>query len=257
VLHHTDLSREKGFSNGIDLSRINWGNYDLVVIDESHNFRNVSSQKSKVNRYQKLMEDVMKAGVQTKVLMLSATPVNNRFTDLKNQLALAYEGKTGLVDSKLGTDKPIDIILRNAQKTFNDWSKLPSHERTGKELLKNLNTNIDFFKLLDSVTIARSRRHIEKYYNSEQVGKFPTRLKPITYHADVTDLEEFMAISDIYNELSKLKMSLYSPTEYILASRRSFYEYLYYTTISENISFKQSHREKSLQTLMRVNLLKR
>ncbi|MDD2651099.1 MAG: SNF2-related protein, partial [Candidatus Cloacimonetes bacterium] len=205
VLHHTDLSREKGFSNGIDLSRINWGNYDLVVIDESHNFRNVSSQKSKVNRYQKLMEDVMKAGVQTKVLMLSATPVNNRFTDLKNQLALAYEGKTGLVDSKLGTDKPIDIILRNAQKTFNDWSKLPSHERTGKELLKNLNTNIDFFKLLDSVTIARSRRHIEKYYNSEQVGKFPTRLKPITYHADVTDLEEFMAISDIYNELSKLK----------------------------------------------------
>ncbi|MDD3501235.1 MAG: helicase-related protein [Candidatus Cloacimonetes bacterium] len=257
VLHHTDLSREKGFSNGIDLSRINWGNYDLVVIDESHNFRNVSSQKSKVNRYQKLMEDVMKAGVQTKVLMLSATPVNNRFTDLKNQLALAYEGKTGLVDSKLGTDKPIDIILRNAQKTFNDWSKLPSHERTGKELLKNLNTNIDFFKLLDSVTIARSRRHIEKYYNSEQVGKFPTRLKPITYHADVTDLEEFMAISDIYNELSKLKMSLYSPTEYILASRRSFYEDLYDTTISENISFKQSHREKSLQTLMRVNLLKR
>jgi len=257
VLHHTDLSRETGISNGVDLSRINWGNYDLVVIDESHNFRNASTNYSKVSRYQRLMDDVIKSGVTTKVLMLSATPVNNRFADLKNQLALAYEGKTHLVDTKLGTNKSIDTILRNAQMIFNEWTKLPPKMRTGEELLKKLNTNIDFFKLLDSVTISRSRKHIEKYYDSEQVGKFPFRLPPKNYYAEITDLEGFMEISAIYNELSKLKMSIYSPIQYILSGKESFYEDLYDTSVSENLSFKQSHREKSLQTLMRINLLKR
>jgi len=257
VLYHTDLLRERGESNGIDLSRINWGNYDLIVIDESHNFRNNDPRKDKVTRYQKLMKDVMKAGVKTKVLMLSATPVNNRFTDLKNQLALAFEGQTGDADGKMHTEKSVENILKNAQKVFNDWSKLPVEERTSQILLKQLNTNFDFFKLLDSVTIARSRKHIEKYYDIGKIGHFPNRLKPVTHHAVITDLEGFIEISELYKELSRLNMSVYSPFEYILDSKREFYSDLYDTNITEKVSFKQSHRETNLKTLMRVNLLKR
>ena len=257
VLYHTDLSRDKGISNGIDLSRINWGNYDLAVIDESHNFRNNDPRKDKITRYQKLLNQVMKAGVKTKVLMLSATPVNNRFTDLKNQIALAYEGHTGEIDEKIDANHSIDNILKNAQKIFNDWSKLPIEERTSHQLLASLNANFDFFKLLDSVTIARSRKHIEKYYDMEKIGKFPTRLKPITHRADITELKGFIEITDLYKELSKLNMSIYSPFDYILENKKSFYSDLYDTEINDGMSFKQSHREKSLQTLMRVNLLKR
>jgi len=257
VLYHTDLLRIKGESNGIDLSRINWGNYDLVVIDESHNFRNNTPRKDKITRYQKLLSDVMKAGVKTKLLMLSATPVNNKFTDLKNQLALAFEGETSIVDEKLEMGKSIDTILKNSQTIFNNWSKLPENERSSHRLLSQLNTNFDFFKLLDSVTIARSRKHIEKYYNMDEIGKFPNRLKPITHRANITDLEGFIEISDLYDELTKLNMSIYSPLEYVFDNKKSFYSDLYDTDIKENVSFKQSHREKNLQTLMRVNLLKR
>lgn len=257
VLFHTDLLRERGESNGIDLSRINWGNYDLVVIDESHNFRNNDPRKDRLTRYQKLLKDVMRAGVKTKVLMLSATPVNNRFTDLKNQLALAFEGHTGSVDEKMELSKPIDIILKNAQTVFNEWMRLPVEERTSQQLLNKLNSNFDFFKLLDSVTIARSRKHIEKYYDIDQIGRFPNRLKPITHRADITDLEGFIEISDLYNELTRLNMSIYSPFDYILDSKREFYSDIYDTKLSDGVSFKQAHRERSLQILMRVNLLKR
>ena len=199
----------------------------------------------------------MKAGVKTKVLMLSATPVNNRFTDLKNQIALACEGETNIADGKMDADKSIETILTNAQRIFNEWSKLPVEERTSQDLLKRLNANFDFFKLLDSVTIARSRKHIEKYYDINKIGKFPNRLKPITHHADITDLEGFIEISELYKELSKLSMSIYSPSEYILDNKRQFYSDIYDTKLDEHASFKQAHREKSLQTLMRVNFLKR
>lgn len=257
VLYHTDLLREKGESNGVNLARVNWGNYDLVVIDESHNFRNNNPSKTKITRYQKLLNEVMRKGVKTKVLMLSATPVNNRFNDLKNQLALAWEGETGIVEEALGTERTVDSILANAQKTFNDWSKLPVDDRNSKELFSKLNNNFDFFKLLDGVTIARSRRHIEKFYDIEKIGKFPNRLKPITQQSDITDISGFIEIKDIYDELTKLTLAVYSPTEFILSSRRDYYSKLYDTNISKNVSFKQSHREKSLQKLMRVNLLKR
>jgi ribosomal protein S17E len=257
VLYHTDLLRERGISNGIDLSRINWGNYDLVVIDESHNFRNNDPRKDRVTRYHKLLNQVMKTGVKTKVLMLSATPVNNRFTDLKNQLALAFEGHTGTIDEKMDLGKSVDIILKNAQTTFNEWMRQPVEERTAQQLLQKLNNNFDFFKLLDSVTIARSRKHIEKYYDINKIGKFPNRLKPITHRANITELKGFIEISALYNELTRLNMSIYSPFDYILDSKKEFYGDLYDTSISEGVSFKQSHREKSLQTLMKVNLLKR
>ncbi len=258
VIYHTDLSRKKGISNGNDLSRINWGNYDLVVIDESHNFRNNSARNDRETRYTKLLNDVMKSGVKTKVLMLSATPVNNRFTDLKNQLALAYEGNTDKVDENISKTKSIDIILRNAQSVFNEWSKLPIEKRNTKTLLKELNKDFDFFKLLDNLTIARSRRHIEKYYDMNKIGRFPTRLKPISKSTELTDIPEFYSIQEIYDMLSKLNMCVYSPFDYILPTQIKHYEELYDIKVREGKSvFKQADREKSLQKLMKVNLLKR
>lgn len=258
VLFHTDLSRNQGNSNGMDLSRVNWGNYDLVVIDESHNFRNNSARNDRETRYDKLMNNVMKAGVETRVLMLSATPVNNKFLDLKNQLALAYEGHTDRIDEKISNTKSIDTILKNAQTIFNEWSKLDPEERTGKELLNRLNTNFDFFKLLDSVTIARSRKHIEKYYNMKDIGEFPTRLKPISKTPELTDLDGFMSIKEIADTLSKLNMSVYAPFDYILPNKLSEYEDKYDISVKGGqSSFRQADREKSLQILMRINFLKR
>lgn len=189
--------------------------------------------------------------------MLSATPVNNRFTDLKNQIALAYEGHTDMVDEKMDVTKSINTILANAQKTFNEWSKLDIDERTPAELLRRLNTNFDFFKLLDSITIARSRRHIEKYYETEKIGKFPNRLPPKTIRSGITDIAGFMEIKELYGELSRLNMAVYTPFDYLLPTKRSFYSELYDTNITENSTLKQTTRERSLQKLMKINLLKR
>ncbi len=256
VLYHTDLLRDKGFSNGVDLSRIHWANYDLIVIDESHNFRNNDARKEKTTRYQKLLSTI-KTGVKTKLLMLSATPVNNRFNDLKNQLSLAYEGHTHLKDDKLGVNSSIDAILRKAQLTFNNWSKLPHEARTTKKLLDELNLNFDFFKLLDSVTIARSRRHIEKYYDMQSIGKFPTRLAPQTIRSDITELEHVMKIDEIYKKLSSFSMCVYSPFDYILDGKVDFYSNLYDNQTDNKSVLKQKNRENNLKILMRVNFLKR
>jgi Superfamily II DNA/RNA helicases, SNF2 family len=255
VLYHTDLSRERGRSNDIPLDRLNWGNYDLLVIDESHNFRNNEAKKDKETRYQKLMRKVIREGVKTKVLMLSATPVNNRFNDLKNQLALAYEGNPEEIDSKLGTDRGIDDIFRRAQAAFNHWSKLNVDERTTERLLGML--DFDFFKLLDSLTIARSRRHIQKYYKSEEIGEFPKRLPPVSKPWDLTYRSDVIGIREIFADLSKINLGIYAPFKYILPSRLRFYEELYDTTVKGGNTFRQADREGNLQILMRINLLKR
>ena len=256
VLNHTDLSREKGESYGIELDRINWENYDLVVIDESHNFRNIGTHKDKETRYDKLMNKVIRAGVKTKVLMLSATPVNNRFGDLKNQLALAYEGSSEQMSKHLNTSHSIEDIFKNAQRVFNEWSKLPTEKRTATAILNNL--DFDFFELLDSVTIARSRKHIETYYDIEDIGKFPKRLKPLTKSPKLTDLDNVIGYDEIFESLSKLKLSVYAPITYILPSMISKYEDLYDTEMEGGRSkFRQADRERSLQSLMTANLLKR
>ena len=254
VLFHTDLSRPGGFSNGLDLNRLNWGNYDLVVIDESHNFRNgVGTHANTVeNRYIKLMDKIIRAGVKTKVLMLSATPVNNRFIDLKNQLAIAYEGDTSLIDNKLGTTKSIDEIFRQAQRAFNTWSELDVADRTTDALLRTL--DFDFFELLDSVTIARSRKHIEKYYDTADIGKFPTRNKPISLRPVLTNLETATNYNQIYEELSKLSLCIYTPSNYIFPSKIQKYIDL---THNKGNELTQIGREQGIRKLMSVNLLKR
>lgn len=254
VLFHTDLSRSGGVSNGLDLDRLNWGNYDLVVIDESHNFRNGAGTHANTqeNRYVRLMDKVIRAGVKTKVLMLSATPVNNRFTDLRNQLALAYEGNPEYINDKLDTQKPIEEIFRQAQKAFNAWSKLEPEARTTDALLRTL--DFDFFEVLDSVTIARSRRHIEKYYDTAEIGQFPQRLKPISLRPSMTDLNSAINYNQIYDQLMLLSLCIYTPSNYIFPSKLSKYIDL---THNKGNNLTQRGREQGIQRLMSINLLKR
>lgn len=260
VLYHTDLNRTHGTSNGLDLGRLNWGNYDLVVIDESHNFRNGgklvenTDEETKDNRYVTLMKKVIRAGVKTKVLMLSATPVNNRFNDLKNQLALAYEGHTDYIDEKLNTTRSIDEIFRNAQRAFNTWSKWEPHERTTENLLKML--DFDFFEVLDSVTIARSRKHIQKYYDMADIGTFPTRLKPISLRPHLTDLKKAISYNEIFEQLMLLSLTIYTPTHYILSSKMEKYADLYGDN-KVNVGFTQANREQGIRRLTAINLMKR
>ena len=255
VLCHTDLNRTSGESFGTPLNRINWGNYDLVVIDESHNFRNNDAYKEKETRYQKLMNRVIKEGVKTKVLMLSATPVNNRFNDLRNQLALAYEGDSENLTKKLRTGKTVEKIFSNAQASFNAWAKLPPEQRTAKAILDTL--EFDFFELLDSVTIARSRKHIQTFYDTKDIGPFPERLKPLSFHSPLTQRTDVMSFNEIFAQLSLLKLAVYAPISYILPSRLSKYEDMYDTEVAGKGKLKQVDREKSLQALMTTNLLKR
>lgn len=254
VLFHTDLSRAHGFSNGLDLDRLNWGNYDLVVIDESHNFRNGAGTHANTheNRYVKLMDKIIRAGVKTKVLMLSATPVNNRFVDLKNQLAIAYEGDSENMNKQLNTTKTIEEIFKQAQRAFNTWSKLEPEARTTDALLRTL--DFDFFELLDSVTIARSRKHIEKYYDTAEIGKFPERKKPISRRPQLTDLNSAINYNEIYEQLMLLTLCVYTPSNYIFPSKIQKYIDL---THNKGDNLTQTGREEGIRRLMSINLLKR
>lgn len=255
VLNHTDLSREGGLSGDIDLSHVNWGNYDLVVIDESHNFRNKKSPKQgNETRYDRLMRRIIREGVKTRVLMLSATPVNNRLADLRNQIAFVTEGDdTALFDHGIAS---IDSTTRRAQKAFNRWLELPEEEKTPSLLVDML--GFDYFTLLDHLTIARSRRHIEKYYGTEETGRFPSRLPPVNIKADVDRAGEFRPIKEINLEIRRLKLASYAPLRYVKEGRLAAYDQKYSTAIRGGESiFRQVDREESLIHLMRVNLLKR
>ena len=260
ILFHSDLSRDRGLSNGLDLEHINWGNYDLIVIDESHNFRNGGNvdeeeldddeEPRKENRYQRLMNRVIRSGVKTKVLMLSATPVNNRFNDLKNQLQLAYEGRADYINEALELDKSIDDVFRNAQTVYNKWAKLPPEARTTERLLNDL--SFDFFQMLDAVTIARSRSHITKYYDTKDIGEFPKRLAPISRRPKLTDLDSAINFRDIASALDTLCLAIYTPSLYLFDSVRSDYAIDF---DGEGLSI--DGREKGLRKLMATNLLKR
>lgn len=260
ILYHTDLSRQSGQSNGLNLEHINWGNYDLVVIDESHNFRNggkvttdENDENPRENRYLQLMNKVIRAGVKTKVLMLSATPVNNRFNDLRNQLQLAYEGDSERMDALLNTTSSIDKIFRDAQSAFNRWSKMPPEERTTKNLLSLL--SFDFFEVLDSVTIARSRKHIEQYYDTTDIGKFPERLKPISRSPKLTNLPTAVSFNDIFVSVAELNLAIYTPSDFILPSKLE--KYLDTKVDGSLGNLSRSGRERGIRQLMSINLLKR
>ncbi len=254
VLNHTDLTRLQGRSGEINLETLNWGNYDLVVIDESHNFRNSSSAKEGLTRYSRLMDEIIRSGVKTKVLMLSATPVNNRMNDLKNQVAFITEGiDSAYSDYGIGS---IEETLRKAQTRFNNWLRLADDERKVEALLDSM--NFDYFKLLDLLTIARSRKHIEKYYDISEIGAFPERLQPINIKADIDTEDQFPPLREINRTIRKLNLSAYSPLKYVRADKREEYSRKYDVKVKDGASvFRQVDREQSLIHLMRVNLLKR
>jgi hypothetical protein len=254
VLNHTDLSRDSGMSGDIDLANVNWGNYDLVVIDESHNFRNKLTKTQGESRYDRLMRKIIKEGVKTRVLMLSATPVNNRLADLRNQIAFITEGNdTALLDHGIGS---IDSTTRLAQKQFNRWLDLEEAEKTPSRLIEML--GFDYFTLLDLLTIARSRKHIEKYYGTGETGRFPERLKPINIKADVDRAGKFRPIADINLEIRKLNLASYAPLRYVLPARQKAYDEKYSMQVRGGESFfRQADREESLIHLLRVNILKR
>ncbi|WP_220735475.1 helicase-related protein [Leuconostoc inhae] len=253
VLFHTDMDREQGESNGIDLGKINWGNYDLVVIDESHNFRNGDGTTHKKddgseNRYQKLMRKIIKTGVKTKVLMLSATPVNTDFSDLRNQLMLSAEGDSDTLTQSLNTKNSVTEIFAQAQRSFKEWSQLDVSNRTTEQLLDML--DFDFFELLDSVTIARSRKHIQKYYDKKAIGNFPKRLPPINKSPKLTDLD--ISYNQIFLFIDRLNLEVYNPLQYVYPSKISKY-----IDESRPNAASWGNREKGRNQLMVTNLLKR
>jgi hypothetical protein len=255
VLNHTDLSRDDGLSGDIDLAHVNWGNYDLVVIDESHNFRNKKTPRvGSETRYDRLMRKVIQEGVKTRVLMLSATPVNNRLADLRNQIAFVTEGDdTALLDHGIGS---IDSTTRLAQKQFNRWLDLEDTARTPSRLIEML--GFDYFTLLDLLTIARSRKHIQKYYGTAETGRFPDRLKPINIKADVDRAGEFRSIREINNEIRRLNLASYAPLRYVLPHKQEAYDKKYSTEVKGGTGFfRQVDREESLIHLLRINVLKR
>ncbi len=253
VLNHTDLTREHGKSGEINLDTLNWGNYDLVVIDESHNFRNNPPRKDGLTRYSKLMREIIQSGVKTKVLMLSATPVNNRMNDLKNQVAFITEGKDdALYNAGIHS---IELTLKKAQTRFNHWLRIDSAERTTRGLLEAL--NFDYFKLLDLLTIARSRKHIEKYYDLTEVGDFPERAKPVNIKADIDTRNQFPELREINRDIRRLNLSSYTPLKYVLPEKLEEYGRKYDMVVAGGSVFKQIDREESLIHLMRVNLFKR
>ncbi|MEN0015694.1 MAG: SNF2-related protein, partial [Solirubrobacteraceae bacterium] len=256
VLAHTDLSRSSGTSLGLPLNQINWGNYDLVVIDESHNFRNDKELDERETRYHRLLNRIIRSGVRTKVLMLSATPVNNHFTDLRNQLALAYEGESEQLASKLNLRTSIEEVFRQAQRAFNEWSGLDPEERTAQAIVDRL--DFDFFELLDAVTIARSRKHIQAFYDTSEIGTFPIRRKPLAVRPPLTDLPGAPSFDEIYSDLTELSMAVYAPLAYVLDSRMEKYAERYDPRGEGKIeNLGHLGREVGIQRLMTTNLLKR
>ena len=257
VLSHTDLSRDGGRSGDINLETINWSNYDLVVIDESHNFRNNTPGKKdedgnliRKSRYQRLMEDIIQSGIKTKVLLLSATPVNNNLKDLRNQIYFLTEGQDDAFLKSLGIES-LQRTLGDAQRIFTDWAKQQDNRQT-RDLLERLSST--FFKLLDELTIARSRKHIEKYYPAslKELGGFPERNKPISVYTDIDLQGQFMSYDELNEEISKYQLSLFNPSKYVLPEYTSKYD------VGRQIGqFTQSDREHYLIGMMKVNFLKR
>ncbi|WCJ60922.1 hypothetical protein NXS98_07320 [Fontisphaera persica] len=232
VLAHTDLSRETGYSGDINLETLNWGNYDLVVIDESHNFRNNTPGRRdeqgnliRRSRYQRLMEDIICSGVRTKVLLLTATPVNNTLKDLGNQVAFISAGKDEAFRESIGIVS-VKETLRQAQAHFTNWSKQSPRERKTSDLLLRLGS--DFFKLLDELTIARARKHVEKYYKHEmaRLGGFPKRLKPVAIYPEIDSQRRFPSYDRLNQEIGQYKLSVFNPAKYV----KKQFQHLYQTS---------------------------
>ena len=258
VLCHTDLTRDQGFSGIINLATINWANYGLVVIDESHNFKNDAEDKKgddgqfKYSRYGWLLNEIIKKGVPTRVLLISATPVNNNLKDLRNQIYLITKGEKDALFDTTGI-KDISQTMKNAQTQFNNWAdRKKNAQREARSLLEKLDSS--FFKLLDELTIARSRKHIIDFYDINKVGKFPDRRKPISLSPGIDLKKEFPSYDQLNKEISEYKLSLFKPSSYI---KEEFQEEYRKQEMESGLNFRQAQREDYLISMMKVNFLKR
>ena len=256
VLAHTDLSRTAGMAGDIDLAGFNWSAFDLIVIDESHNFRNEGREKRddegrliSRSRYRRLLEEVLKEGARTKVLMLSATPVNTSLRDLRNQIYLMTEKREDAF-RKLGVGG-VSSIFASAQKEFRKWEKSLADGGTRDKAVLLERLGADFLAILDAVTIARSRHHIRTYYPDfeKEHGTFPERATPNNLHPP-TDTEGALSYDQLHEVISNFRMAVYMPSQYVTDP----------TDLDEEkrkLNFDQRDREKWLIGMIRVNLLKR
>lgn len=258
IMFHTDLSRYSGMSrSGQDLKKFDWGLYDLVVIDESHNFRNRNDRYDEndqliMTRYARLMQDVIKHGNNnTKVLMLSATPVNNSLVDLKNQISIITRDD----DAAFEEDgiSSVDNLLRKSSACINAWQKQPNHKKD--ELLDDLPS--DFYKLLEMMTISRSRKHITSYYGSKGVGKFPEKNKPETWNSDIDVMGELLHFKETNELLEALILSVYTPTKYIKEEYKKLYIDKYSLKGKHGGDMNFETQSRGMIVLHRFNLFKR
>jgi SNF2 family DNA or RNA helicase len=268
VLSHTDLSRTSGLTGDHDLANFNWDNYSLIVIDESHNFRNNAVGKLREDgtprrtRYERLLEDVIQSGQKTKVLLLSATPVNNQIADLRNQISFIAGGDVardasgeydGAFKEKLGIPS-IKDTTRKAQAKFTNWTKKPAYDRKARDLIHELGS--DFFKLLDGLSIARSRSQIKRYYSHEmeRLGGFPKREKPSAEYPRIDLLDAFISFEELDQKISDLTLSLYHPSTKLKKNLPPEVLAKYAAKIG---NFDQQGRERILICMMKINFLKR
>lgn len=258
IMFHTDLSRYKGDSkSGQDLKRFDWGNFDLVVIDESHNFRNRNDRYDEndqliMTRYARLLQEVMKQGKNnTKVLLLSATPVNNSLVDLKNQISIITSDRDfAFKDDGIGS---VDNLLRRTSMLINQWEEQENHKKN--ELLDSLPS--DFYKLLEMLTISRSRKHITGYYGDKGIGKFPEKNKPLTYYPEIDKEIQLLKFADANEILEQLTLAVYTPTKYIRGEYQGHYIKKYNLTGKRGGKMDFDTQSKGMVVLHRFNLFKR
>lgn len=254
IMFHTDLSRDKGISReGKDLSRFDWSKFDLIVIDESHNFRNRTEREDGTfTRYQKLLNAIKIGNATTKVLLLSATPVNNSLSDLKNQISLITADRDfAFEDNGI---KSVDNLLRRTSTVINRWDRQPNKKK--EELFDELPS--DFYKLLEMMTISRSRKHITNYYGTEEIGTFPNKLKPDTHNPNVDTKGELINFRDTNEMLEKLTLAVYAPISYVKGQYIHIYKEKYETLGKDGrVLLSNELRESGTKTLHRFNLFKR
>jgi len=174
----------------------------LIVIDESHNLRN-----DKANRYKFLVEQILKNNQDVKVLLISATPINNSLNDARNQFKLMVQGDVNGYETKLGV-KNIDYSFKQAQTIFNEWRK-DQHPQIG-DFIKKLSGN-DFFRLTDSLLVARTRKMVE----SQQVDLiFPVKNKPVNLFVTPHQLGNFETFEELFEHFPPM-LSGYQPAFYL------------------------------------------